>query len=509
MISRDSVKRMASAWDKHPRRGVLIVWIALCLIIIMAFVAYSVDLGLMVTCESELQNAADAGSMSGARALRNGRTAAIDTAQIWAEKNSAAGELVSLVPSEDVEIGIWDRDTDSFVPVPASSSTSPNAVRVTCRRQAARGTGLPLSFAPMIGVNSADLSASSVTTLRARDTMLVVDLSGSMNDDGKIKSIPYLGRAVVEQQLLKIWQDMGSPTFGNMGFTTTYVAPSSSSEESSSEESSSKESGGEEGSSSTNYAEVQAALGLDTVTYPFAGSSWNDYIAYVQSNPMLQTFGYDDQYGGLTLIDFWLSQANNSSTRPELWQTQEQPIGAVKSSVQLYCDIVGYSSGDDRVGLVAYSYPDTSGAILESPLTYDVNAVASIMWQRQAGHYSPYTNIGAGIRKARLELETNSRPLSDKVIVMMTDGQANRPTSQSVARQFALDEATLAANAGIKVMCVSLGRGADRNLLDQIAQMTGGVHYNVPPSYKIEEYNTEMLNFYRAIAEDRVPEMVQ
>ncbi|MCA8991789.1 MAG: VWA domain-containing protein [Planctomycetaceae bacterium] len=92
---------------------------------------------------------------------------------------------------------------------------------------------------------------------------------------------------------------------------------------------------------------------------------------------------------------------------------------------------------------------------------------------------------------------------------MMTDGQANRPTSQSVARQYALDEAKLAADAGIKVMCVSLGRGADRTLLDEIAQMTGGVHYNVPPSYKIEEYNTEMLNFYRAIAEDRVPEMVQ
>ena len=129
--------------SKHrQRRGAITVLAAFFLIVVMAFLAFAVDWGHVTVTESELQNAADAGALSGARALPDGRVAAVAAAQLWAGKNVAAGQQVATVASEDVEIGLWDDETALFTMLPANSSESPNAVRVTCRRMAARGSQL-------------------------------------------------------------------------------------------------------------------------------------------------------------------------------------------------------------------------------------------------------------------------------------------------------------------------------------------------------------------------------
>jgi Flp pilus assembly protein TadG len=147
---------------RRKRRGAIVLLATLCLIIVIAFLAFSVDFGYIVVAESELQNAADAGALSGARALPNGREEAIAVAQTWAGKNTAAGENVAMVTSEDVEIGFWEKNTASFTVLPPGSPQSPNAVRVTCRRTAARGNPLTLFFAPILGVDEADLAVSAI-----------------------------------------------------------------------------------------------------------------------------------------------------------------------------------------------------------------------------------------------------------------------------------------------------------------------------------------------------------
>ncbi len=141
------------------RRGAIVFLAALCLIIVVAFLAFSIDLGYIVATESALQNAADAGALSAARALPNGRQAAVAAAQLWAGKNLAAGEAVDLVADEDVEIGWWNSSDATFQVLPANSPKSPNAVRVTCRRTAARGNPLKLFFAPL---RETDLAASAI-----------------------------------------------------------------------------------------------------------------------------------------------------------------------------------------------------------------------------------------------------------------------------------------------------------------------------------------------------------
>jgi Flp pilus assembly protein TadG len=154
------MKRVPPA-KRHNRRGAVVVLSAAFLIVTIAFLALSIDWGYIVVSESELQNAADAGAMSGARALTNGREAAILAAKNWAGRNVAAGQAVALA-DEDVEIGRWDTDAATFTVVPPNSTDPTNAVRVTCRRTTARGNPIKLFFAPVIGTESADLSVSAI-----------------------------------------------------------------------------------------------------------------------------------------------------------------------------------------------------------------------------------------------------------------------------------------------------------------------------------------------------------
>ncbi|MGV3486134.1 MAG: DUF7305 domain-containing protein [Planctomycetaceae bacterium] len=170
------------------RQGAIAVWAACCLVVAIAFLAFAVDWGYIVVTESELQNAADAGALSGARALPEGRAAAIASAQRWSSKNTAAGRYVSTVAGEEIENGLWDYDTATFTVLPVDSTESPNAVRVTCRRIAARGDALPLFFAPVIGTDKAELTASAIAAMTRNRCGVVVGLDSVNVKNGHIDS---------------------------------------------------------------------------------------------------------------------------------------------------------------------------------------------------------------------------------------------------------------------------------------------------------------------------------
>lgn len=147
---------------------------AVCLIIVVIFLAFSIDLGYIVVTESELQNAADAAALSGASALSNGRAAAIAAAKTWAAKNMAAGDAVTEL---DVELGKWDEETATFTVVPEDSTDSCNAVRVRCYRTSSRANPLNLFFAPVLGTDYADVAATATARYKASRCGLIIGLS--------------------------------------------------------------------------------------------------------------------------------------------------------------------------------------------------------------------------------------------------------------------------------------------------------------------------------------------
>jgi len=464
---------IASSRRHKPRRGATIVLLAVLMTALMAMIAFSVDTGYMLSIKTELKRAADAGALAGAGRLVDGESAALAEVQQFVHMNPVGNEPVEGADLL-IEFGQWDAASKSF----SVDGSVPSAVRVHLDR-----SDQPLFFARVLGRNSFNTSAESIAVYQPRDIMLVLDYSGSMNDDSELRSISTIGQSAVEANLAEIFGELGSPSFGNMTWAPLYI-------------------------SSNDDNVVLQQLGLDNVPYPYPQGSWGDFVNYVQGNGHVNSAGYRKSYGYLTWVNYLLQSKPKYSQTPDLWQTSEQPVTQVKNAVTIFLSYLQEVETDDRLGLSLYNSPSQT-ALLESPLTTNFQAVEDISRQRQAGHYDVWTNIGAGLQVARLELENNARPGAFKMIVLMTDGIANRPTNTTVAQQFALDEGQLAADAGIPVVTVSLGAGADTSLMQAIADMTDGIHFKVPGGTGVLQYEEQLMDVFREIADDRPLKLVE
>jgi hypothetical protein len=372
----------------------------------------------------------------------------------------------------ETEAGHWDPETRTF----SQADGPPSAMKVSATYQHPN-----LFFARVLGFNDFTVQAEAVARYQPRDIALVLDFSGSMNDDSELKRIYEYGessRETIETGLATIYEELGSPTTGNMGFEPVYVE-------------------------STYNPTIKTALGLDGVPYPYPSGSWDDYINYVKSSYYSPgKAGYQKKYGYLTLINYWLEKRPSASQTPDLWQVSAQPITAVKDTVSVFMDYIQEVDCDDRMGLVVYNSP-SQDALIEESLTTDFDLVRNLVQHRQAGHYDSYTNIGAGIRKGWEELDANGRIGAKKMIVLMTDGIANKPYNTSYAKQYALDQAAEAAARGYQIVTISLGNGADTQLMQQIADVTHGAHFNIPGDSSVSDYEEELLAVFRKIADAR------
>ncbi|MCH7725954.1 MAG: hypothetical protein IH991_05660 [Planctomycetes bacterium] len=184
------MNRLRRIGKRTDRRGNIVPLAAVFLVVTIAFLAFSIDFGYIVVSESELQNAADSAAMSAARSLSDGREATITAAKTWAAKNIAAGEGVK-VHDEDVELGSWDEDTATFTVIPPESKQSPDAVRVTCRRNAERGNPLSLFFAPIIGTENASLIVSAIAQNKGGACGGIMALEKVYLNDRQVGSASY------------------------------------------------------------------------------------------------------------------------------------------------------------------------------------------------------------------------------------------------------------------------------------------------------------------------------
>ena len=205
----------------------MLVLAALLMILMVGMIAFAMDIGYIVLVRSQLQTAADSAAMAAAAVMGGEPDMAVKTACQYAAYHTAGGENVRLSEG-DIELGIWDTKSRSFVPL----TTAGNAVRVTARRDTASGGETPLFFAKIFGHDSFNMSASAVATANPRDIVFVVDLSGSMNDDtepawatGEVdKTFGPLGYAGIGAALMQdVYSDFG---FGAYPGAAVYVGES-------------------------------------------------------------------------------------------------------------------------------------------------------------------------------------------------------------------------------------------------------------------------------------------
>lgn len=162
---------------RASRRAAIAILSAVLALVLLAVGGLAIDLGHVFLVRTQLQTAADAAATAGASALGKSFEEVCHNAQLYAQRNRAAGQAVTL-QQQDVELGIWDAGTRSFTP----RAEGGNAVRVTARREASSDQPA-FFFGRLWGRFAFSRQASAVALATPRDIAFVVALSGSMNDD--------------------------------------------------------------------------------------------------------------------------------------------------------------------------------------------------------------------------------------------------------------------------------------------------------------------------------------
>ncbi len=547
------LKRLETLWrqrrERTKRPGVVVVMTGFCLIAVFAFVALSVDAGRMVLTETKMQNACDAASLAAAQEITaavyaagqgqgpadiDANSIAVQEARDMAEAVASAND-VYIDKETDVRFGkrVFDAATHTW---PIHWDEDPyNVVQVVARRtedDVSEPDGqLPLAFGWSVGRDKVPLQTSATAFVEARDLVIVLDVSASMNDDSSL--ISSLSATEVAALLDGMWDALrnADPTWPStsvpkfpatgFGFVNSY-----------------------EGTyvSSSDTTTIRNALGLSdnldgSRKYPFpqsgrysdgspkpkpsdstSDSLWNGYISYVKN----LSGTYNKKYGYRTLMSYLQEKRFDPSQSEDLWRTPHYPYEAVKKGTTLFLDFLEELDFGDEVGWVAYgqwaeqqmghSDGEVDIDISDNPITDDYDTINTMQLRHQAGEYAGWTAMGDGILKARELLVgdgTNdgyTRYGARPTMLVMTDGQTNQKpagwvlpsgfnwgewtdydgdgdadyTATNSDKKYAFYEAVQAASQGITIHTLAVGSGADRDLMQAIAFVGGGIFIDVP-----------------------------
>lgn len=184
---------------KHIRRknnrGIAVIYIALLLVVLLAFAGLAIDIGYMYVAKTQLQNAADAAALAGAsKLLSEGAIGTLSDPAIplaraeatsFALKNKAAGSNIVIMddgtnvidknndndPTNDVNdiaVGYWNGTT--FTP----GSTPVNAIQVRPRRTVGSPGGrIGIFFAKVIGFDTLPAAAVATAALPLRASVFM------------------------------------------------------------------------------------------------------------------------------------------------------------------------------------------------------------------------------------------------------------------------------------------------------------------------------------------------
>jgi uncharacterized protein YegL len=169
---------------------------------------------------------------------------------------------------------------------------------------------------------------------------------------------------------------------------------------------------------------------------------------------------------------------------------QGEKINSAKAAAKTFVDQLNMSR--DRVGLASFA----DEASLDCHLTNNTVTIKSKIDSLVA---NGYTNIGGGISKSNEEFVNYGRPDAIWVMILLSDGEANRPLPESSAKQYAIDQAECAKileGKGVRIYTIGLGSppDLDEDTLRQIA-FDESKYFHAPTADDLE-------SIYIAISKD-------
>lgn len=199
----------------HRRTAVIVPSVLFGGMVGIGVVALAVDTCLMYSAKQELQGAVDAAALVAASRLgsiENISDVTMQEAGRFTDLNKILGRRADLVQT-DVVLGHAIMTAGRSNPYEFHPNERPyDAVRVTLHRDQTPADG-PVSHlcAKSLGLEGATMRASATAMLVPRDIALVIDLSGSMNDDSELRHTQNFPsdsggtRPGVQVNLKKIW----------------------------------------------------------------------------------------------------------------------------------------------------------------------------------------------------------------------------------------------------------------------------------------------------------------
>ena len=157
----------------HRQRGSAAIWFALCLPVLIGFAALAIDLARLNLTKTELQNAADAAALAGARYLTPqvnsdyNWSAAAKTAKDVTHLNYANGQLLA-VENATIDSGYWNLKEQTFQTTGGAGFVP--AIRATVRLSNGQTYGpgpVKLFFAPILGITGENIQEASAVAVIA------------------------------------------------------------------------------------------------------------------------------------------------------------------------------------------------------------------------------------------------------------------------------------------------------------------------------------------------------
>lgn len=143
-----------------------------------------------------------------------------------------------------------------------------------------------------------------------------------------------------------------------------------------------------------------------------------------------------------------------------------KPLSRIAATKKVVTNFVQNRAGD-RIGLIVFA----EQAFLTIPLTLDTTAVSKLLNNLLVGMAGERTAIGDAIGIGVQNLR--KRPDASRILILLTDGE------DTASRIPPLEAAQIAKNSNIKIYTIGVGNKLDETLLEKIANMTGGIYYQV------------------------------
>lgn len=239
--------------------------------------------------------------------------------------------------------------------------------------------------------------------------------------------------------------------------------------------------------------------------------TWTNYIDFVQGGQYNDAANFRYLYGLKTFMHMLLENYRSHNDTSVLWATPEMPQRAIKDAVQAMVDELENQSQKDHLSLEVFA----TTALHEVNLTDDYQSIADTLYARQAGHYDQTTNIGGGLQQAIAELKSGrARENARKIIILLSDGVPNIDQAgvyvgdgASSAMEYCRVMAQQAADEGFTVHTVSVGSYADRGIMQEIAQIGGGLEFYAAGNP--DEYKDELENIFRSLGGNHLVQLIE